>query len=69
MRDTGSAILIFRAKESKNGTPHSCYFRDEQGAEGEVRGCGGAFGSDGGGIPGTADGELRIEAGRDLKQQ
>ena len=40
-----------------------------RGAEGEVRGCRGAFGSDGGGIPGTADGELRIEAGRDLKQQ
>ena len=28
-----------------------------------------SFGGDGGGIPGTADGELRIEAGRDLKQQ
>ena len=30
MNDTGSAILIFSAKESKNGIPHSRYFRDEQ---------------------------------------
>ena len=30
LNDTGSAILIFSAKESKNGIPHSRYFRDEQ---------------------------------------
>ena len=29
MNDTGSAILIFSAKESKNGIPHSRHFRDD----------------------------------------
>ncbi len=29
LNDTGSAILIFSAKESKNGIPHSRHFRDD----------------------------------------